>query len=104
MGAFLVNFVQLAILTLLGIHAACRLLKYPLGHDRQLIGAGAFAGLYSLPLGPLVHVISPIALYFLLKEPEAQHEGKSPLPVVLLTYLFTGVATLILLKLTHPGS
>ena len=57
--------------------------------------------LYSLPLpiGVLIHVLPPVALWMLLKDPEERAGNR--LPVVLLTYLFTALATLMLFKITN---
>lgn len=101
MGASIGHFIQLLLLANLGVFLACRLLKYDIPDQRKVIAASAFALLYSLPLpiGVFIHVVPPIALWILLKDPDVGPVNR--LPVFLLTYLFAALMTLMLFKLTR---
>ncbi|MEM1410884.1 MAG: hypothetical protein AAGH19_00895 [Pseudomonadota bacterium] len=101
MGSFFVNFLQLALLANAGVFLACKLVKYPIPDQRKAIAATAFALIYSLPLpiGPLIHLASPVALWMLLKDPEV--DTKNRLPVFLLTYLFAAILTVLLFHMTQ---
>lgn len=99
MGNALANFVQLGVFATAGLFLACKVVPFPITHQRKVIAAVAFALVYSLPLGILVHFLAPVAFWFLLEDPEA--ESRNRLPVILLTYLFTAILTLLFFYLTH---
>ena len=84
----------------IGVFLACRIVKYELPDQRKVIAATAFAVLYSLPLpiGVFIHVVPPVALWLLLRDPDVEPAGR--LQVFLLTYVFAALATLVLFQLT----
>ena len=100
MGTSIAYFIQLLVLANVGIFLACRLVKYEIPDQRKAVAASAFAVLYSLPLpiGVFIHVVPPVALWVLLKDPDVEPVNR--LPVILLTYLFTALMTLMLFQLT----
>ncbi len=99
MGEIFANFVQLAVLTMASLFLACKLANYPIPDIRKVGAAGAFALVYNLPLGMIIHIVAPLVLWFLLRDPEVDKTNR--LPVFLLTYLFTAMLTLLFYKLTH---
>lgn len=94
-------FLQLALVANASLFLACRVLGYGLPVERKAIAATTFALLYSLPLpiGAAIHLLPPVALWFLLGHPDAPREDRTA--VFLLTYLFAALATLVLFELTH---
>ena len=100
MGGTLFQFVQLLILANAGVYLACRLLDHDLTRERKFVAGTAFALLYSLPLPfPWIHVLPPLAMWWLLKDPEGEsrHRGS----VFVAAYFFTAVGTLVVYHLTH---
>ncbi len=70
------QFLQLAVLANLGVYLGCRFLGYELETPRQIAAGTAFALVYSLPLGFLVHVLAPLALWKLLEQPTGDQKGR----------------------------
>lgn len=99
MGNAVANFIQLGVFTTVSLFAACKIVGYAIPDWRKAASAGAFALVYSLPLGLIIHIAAPVALWFAMTDPEA--EKKNRLPVLLLTYLFTAMLTLLFYQLTH---
>ncbi len=93
------QFLQLAILANLGVYLGCRFVGYELETPRKIAAGTAFALAYSLPLGMLVHLLAPLALWKLLEQPEGNQKGRGY--VMLVTYGVAGLATVILFHLTH---
>jgi hypothetical protein len=95
------QFIQLAILANLGVYVGCRFVGYELETPRKIAAGTAFALIYSLPLGVLVHLLAPLALWKLLEQPMGDRKGRGY--VMLLTYCVAGFATVFLFYLTHPS-
>lgn len=93
------QFIQLAILANLGVYLGCRFLSYELETPRKLAAGTAFALVYSLPLGFLVHALAPLALWKLLEQPVGDQKGRGY--VMLVTYGVAGLATVFLFHLTQ---
>lgn len=99
MSTAITNFIQLLVLTSAGIFLACKIATYPIPDLRKVAAATAFALTYSLPLGLIIHIAAPLALWYVLADPEVDKDNR--LPVFLLTYLFTAMLTLLFYKLTY---
>ena len=93
------QFLQLAIFANLGVYLGCRFVGYDLETPRKIAAGTAFALVYSLPLGFLVHVLSPLALWKLLEQPTGDQKGRGY--VILMTYGVAGLATVLLFHLTR---
>ncbi|MEE4173017.1 MAG: hypothetical protein V2I57_02040 [Xanthomonadales bacterium] len=90
---------QLALLSNLGVFLGCKIVGYELDPLRKFIAAMAFTVVYFLPLGLLVHILAPLALWAALKQPEgAQHRR---FWVVLITYGVAGLLTVALFHFTR---
>lgn len=99
MSQWIIQFLQLGILANLGVFLGCKIAGYELETPRRVIAATAFALLYSLPLGILVHFLSPLALWKLLERPGSDQRGRGT--VIVMTYLVAGLATMLLFHLTR---
>jgi hypothetical protein len=93
------QFLQLTILANLGVYLGCRITGYKLETHRQLAAGTAFALAYSLPLGFLVHLLAPGALWKLLEQPAGDQKGRGY--VMLVTYGVAGLVTVVLFHLTR---
>ena len=98
MGTAIYHMLQLAVLTTASVFIACKMVRYPIPEWKKYAAAGAFAVIYNLPLGMLVHVLAPIALWYLLGDAEV--ESTNRLPVFLLTYFFAVLLTMLAYYLT----
>lgn len=99
MGNAIANFIQLGVFTAASLFLACKMVGYAIPDWRKVASAGAFALVYTLPLGLIIHIAAPVALWFAMTDPDVEKNNR--LPVLLLTYLFTAMLTLLFFKLTH---
>jgi len=99
MGTAIAHFIQLAVMTTASLFLACKIANYPIPDWRKVAAPAAFALVYSLPLGLIIHIAAPLALWFVITDPDTDRGNR--LPVFLLTYLFTAMLTLLFFSMTN---
>ena len=100
MGA-VAYFLELGVIAFIGVHIGCRLMRHDISVLQQLLAAGSFALLYTVPLAiPVVRHLAPtLALYLvLLFRTEDRWRAARVLAV---TWVVAFVATLLLYGLRN---
>lgn len=93
-------FFELGIITFAGVALGCKVFAYEISRQRQLVAAGLFALLYTVPLAvPVVrHLLPALALYLVLRD--ADNDLGEARKVFVFTWAFAFVAVLILTLVT----